>query len=340
MCKPGNIHEGSLTVTGPYPTQPKRNAFHWSDEAEPHAARRKLILAKHPEIRDLFGPDIYIMHQVFFVVGMQTAVAYAIGVYNLSWWWVVGVAYMFGAFCNHNLFLAVHELAHSLAFESPLANRCLGLVANWPALFPFAVTFQKYHLEHHQHQGVDDVDMDIPTYWEGSWALNTVSKTLWVSCQLFFYALRPVFVKPKPAGLAEAVNLLSCLAYNIFLYQVAGHKAIMYLFLSTFLGGGLHPIAGHFISEHYVFEEGQETYSYYGPLNWIIYNAGYHNEHHDFPRIPGSRLKQVYKAAPEFYDNLAYHTSWSGCIFRYIMDPAVGPFSRFRRKKRVPSKAQ
>lgn len=340
MCKSGNLHEGSLDVTGPYPDAPKRENFHWSEETEPHAMRRKAILSKHPEIRDLFGPNVYIMHQVFAVVGAQTAVAYAIGHYGISWYWIFAISYAFGAFCNHNLFLAVHELAHSLAFESATANRALGFVANLPTIFPFAVTFQKYHLEHHQHQGVDNVDMDVPTYWEGSWALNAVSKTVWVSCQLFFYALRPLFVKPKPAGLAEFLNLVVCLAYDYAMYRAGGLKAVAYLLLSTFLGGGLHPIAGHFISEHYVFKEGQETFSYYGPLNWIIYNAGYHNEHHDFPRIPGSRLKQVYEAAPEFYDDLAYHTSWSGCIFRYIMDPSVGPFSRVRRTTRVPSKAQ
>jgi sphingolipid delta-4 desaturase len=236
----------------------------------------------------------WLFKQVFFVVALQTAVAYAMGAYDVHWGLLVLTSYWLGGFANHNLFLAVHELAHGLAFESPLANRCLGLVANFPTIFPFAVTFQKYHLEHHQHQGVDNVDMDIPTYWEASWAVNALTKTLWVSFQLFFYALRPLFVKPKPAGAAEAVNLLTCAAYDAAMFYYAGPKAIVYLLLSTVLGGGLHPIAGHFISEHYVFKEGQETYSYYGPLNWVIYNAGYHNEHHDFPRIPGSRLKQVH----------------------------------------------
>ena len=36
------------------------------------------------------------------------------------------------------------------------------------------------------------------------------------------------------------------------MFHFFGAKALVYLVLSTFLGGSLHPMAGHFIAEHYL----------------------------------------------------------------------------------------
>jgi sphingolipid delta-4 desaturase len=128
--------------------------------------------------------------------------------------------------------------------------------------------------------------------------------------------------------------------YN-FIFQVIalsiiipliGWSGTLFLLLSLLFAGGLHPTSGHFISEHYVFHEGQETYSYYGPLNKITFNVGYHNEHHDFPTIPGSRLPKLKKMAPEFYDNLHSYDSWVKVIFGFLFRKDITLYSRTKRK--------
>merc|ERR1711879_85918 len=106
-----------------------------------------------------------------------------------------------------------------------------------------------------------------------------------------------------------------------------GPGCMLYLLLSTFLAGSIHPTAGHFIAEHYVMEGDHETYSYYGPLNWLAYNVGYHNEHHDFPNIPWSGLPKVKAIAPEFYDDLPQCASWPGTLLRFVFDDSISLFS-------------
>lgn len=132
----------------------------------------------------------------------------------------------------------------------------------------------------------------------------------------------------------DVVNWVVVLAFDALLATCVGWRALLYLLAASTLGAGLHPLAGHLLAEHVVFVEGQETYSYYGPANTWMYNVGYHNEHHDFPQIPGSRLPQLRAIAPEFYDSLAHHTSYTWVLWKFITDDALGPWRRVRRGQR------
>ena len=135
--------------------------------------------------------------------------------------------------------------------------------------------------------------MDVPHWLEAKLFCTTFTKFIWLLLQPFFYTLRPLFVNPMPITKLELINLAAQVVFDVILVYTMGYRSLVYLTAGTFLAMGLHPVAGHFISEHYVFKKGYETYSYYGPLNCITFNVGYHNEHHDFPNIPGSRLPAV-----------------------------------------------
>lgn len=312
--------------------KPHREDFHWDHATdEPHATRRKQILAKHPQIKQLFGSDWRASIQIVAFVVAQIFMAYMVR--NRSWTEIIVLSYVVGGTFNHSLSLALHECAHNLVFgvTRPVANRLIGFFANLPLGVPASITFKKFHLDHHKYQGDEQMDTDLPTRIEAILFSTKLGKLFFCFMQPFFYSLRPAIVLPKEIVALELVNWAIAIAFDACLIYSFGIKSMCYLWFGTILGLGLHPIAGHFIAEHYVFIKGYETYSYYGALNLITYNVGYHNEHHDFPNIPGYRLPEVKKIAPEFYDDLPCHNSWIKVLYDFITCPEMGPYSRVKR---------
>ena len=308
----------------------KRNDFTWKEDDEPHSQRRKDILSHHPDIKTLFGPDLRLFPIVLSLVASQLTLSYYAK--DFSWPLYVTVAWVVGGTISHSLSLASHELSHGLCFESTMANDVLGMIANCGQGIPSHATFKKYHIDHHQKQGHDNYDADLPTRLEAQLFQSMLGKLIFVAFQPFFYALRPVLAYPKQMNMMEAINWVVVMTSNGVVYMNLGAGSLVYLWLSDLLGLGLHPIAGHFIAEHYEFEENQETYSYYGPLNYLTFNVGYHNEHHDFPRISGFNLPKVKEIAPEYYE-LPQHESWPMVLWNFCMDESKSPFSRVKRKR-------
>ncbi|KAJ2903240.1 uncharacterized protein MKZ38_010192 [Zalerion maritima] len=319
--------------------------FFWTYTEEPHRTRRMAIIKAHPEVTKLCGPEPWTKWTVLLVVSIQASLAYYLRETPFFSWKFFLVAYVFGATANQNLFLAIHEISHNLAFRSPLANRLFACVANFPIGIPYSASFRPYHLTHHKSLGVDGLDTDLPTALEAVFLDSILGKSFFCTFQIFFYALRPMMVYRLPLTWVHAFNVFIQAVFDLAIYNFCGWNGILYLLLSSFLAGSLHPLAAHFIAEHYVYEtitpEAREpennipvpeTFSYYGPLNALTYNVGLHNEHHDFPAVPWTRLHKLNRIAHEFYDPLPRHESWVYALWRFILDPNVGMTCRVKRK--------
>jgi len=310
-----------------------RTDFEWVEHRHPHTERREKILKKYPEIKKLFGPDPRFKWEVSACVVTQIIMCFVIK--DSSWGIIFLAAYFFGGCINHSLTLAIHEISHNMAFgyAYPAANKMFGIWANFPIGVPMSVAFKKYHVEHHRNQGVDLLDTDVPTKVEAQLFCTTFGKIIWLILQPLFYVIRPVLTYPLPVSTWEIVNIVSQLIFDAIIYMLCGYRAVVYLIGGTIVTMGLHPMAAHFIAEHYMFEKGFETYSYYGTFNWFTFNVGYHNEHHDFPAIPYTRLPEVRRIASEFYDTIPYHTSWWKVLYHFVFDPTIGPYARVKRKQ-------
>jgi len=311
--------------------KPNPLEYTWAETDEPHATRRQIILQKYPQIKELFVKEPLTFVIVSLIFTLQVTMAYLLR--DSHFGLILICAYLIGGTVNHSLQLASHELSHNLCFQSEILNKFTAIYANFVTAFPSSLTFQRYHMDHHQYQGVDGIDTDIPSLFELTYFNNTLLKLIWLFCNPIWYAFRPLFYKPKPISTWEIINWVAQLSFNVSIVYFFGYKSMIYLAVGTLLGLGLHPAAGHFIAEHYEFIRGQETYSYYGPLNYLNFNVGYHNEHHDFPRIPWSKLPLVKTIAPEFYDTLPSYTSYVKVMYDFVTDNTVGPWSRIKRQQ-------
>ena len=306
---------------------------------EPHAARGRQMLAAHPELRALAGPTPTSAVWTLALVTVQCGFALWLG--PTRWYVWLPVAYVAGATIDHALWALIHDSCHNLVFRSRTANRWVAILANLPLVVPGAISFCKYHLLHHRHMGDMDLDAGVPGPTESEIiGRSGTAKALWLAGTIFVQGIvRPRRLAVKLLDGWTIVNIAvqtACLVALAFWFGVAPFK---YLIASTVFAIGLHPLGARWIQEHFAMVPGQETYSYYGPLNNVSFNVGYHNEHHDLVTIPWSRLPQVRRMAPEFYDGLYSYSSWTALLTRFIADRNITLFNYIIRPGRAGANA-
>lgn len=310
-----------------------RSDFVYTQDCDPHRSRAAEILSRHPEVRELLGrKNPFTMVVILTAVGFQFWLAWQLRAASPGQ--IFLAAYLVGAYASHTLFVCIHEAGHNLIFRTTRANLAAALLANLPSLVPTALAFRLYHAKHHSYLGIEDQDADLPGRWEarliGSYSPG---KLFWLAAFPVFQTLRTLRVR-DPQEFSRRIQLnwtlqaLTCLVT----YLAMGHLAILYLLLSFWFSVGPHPLGARWIQEHWlVLDDHQETYSYYGSLNWLNLNVGYHNEHHDFPSVPWNLLPEVKRRAPEYYEALNHHTSMIALFCRFLFDQEISLFSRMVR---------
>jgi sphingolipid delta-4 desaturase len=147
----------------PPETSSIEDQFFWTYTEEPHRSRRQAIIKAHPEVRisvslptpcfreltrtifqvtKLCGPEPLTKYVVLGVVSLQICCAYLLRETSFFSWRFWLTAYVIGATSNQNLFLAIHEISHNLAFRSAMANRLLAIFANLPIGLPYSAAFR------------------------------------------------------------------------------------------------------------------------------------------------------------------------------------------------------
>ena len=224
------------------------------------------------------------------------------------------------------MFVVIHDATHNCIFKANDANKWVAIFCRLAEHFPTAMGFRCYHMKHHSHLGDYHYDADLPSRWEANlFGKSALGKAAW----MFLF---PVFQITRLGRLKGTVPMWSRWTFInagcVFLFDLIillcfGPNALFYLFASFWFSvGGLHPLGARWLQEHFTSDPAQETFGYYGPLNLIALNIGYHNEHHDFPDVPWSRLPQLKRMAPEYYDGLKTHKSWA-IVGHVYLRPAI-----------------
>jgi len=316
-----------------------RDSYTSTVSPNPHIQRARELLRTHPEVKLYFGPYPLSALYIAAVVLFQLVTAYLLR--EASWAWVIACAYLVGAFASHALFVLIHDAGHNLIVKDGVANRLFGILCNVGQGVPSAMSFRAFHALHHSHLDEYDYDGDLAYHGEARWVGNSPwRKAVW----LFFFGLieivRPLRIKRATVDRWILLNFALIAVTDTAIWYLCGVRGLAFILLSTIFGIGLHPLGARWVQEHYTFVSGQETYSYYGILNRVAFNIGYHNEHHDLPRVAWAHLPKVRRMAPEFYNNIYAHRSLTKVLFQFLFDRDLDLYTRITRERSEVRAAQ
>ncbi len=323
-----------------------------SPAAAQHRARRLDVLGERPDLKALNGPNAWSLLGIAMLAVLHWATAWMVSDGGLLLVFVVSLCW--GQLILHSAGALVHDAAHGLILGSKrgrlLVDLCLETVLT---SFGHHVQYQLDHTHSHhpclgdyerdyEHRDVcrvlgrREIARDRPaTHWSMIALLlflDLLPLGFLKSGDLISWLERRVLpestrdpARHVPGPDVDFERRMACSAVSLavwaMVYFTLGPWALLYWVwsLSIFQGHWAVTNMGQVLAEHPDGVLDIPTRSYYGPLNWILFNTGYHDEHHTFPGVPWNRLPKLRAAAPEVFDRESEHGYfywWFQYIFR------------------------
>jgi len=299
-----------------------------------HRIRRMEILKKHPEIKKI-KPLPKFVYPIILIVAITlhfaTGLSIALGKIHPEFTtWMLGIialtlAATTGAFFAYTFQQITHEIAHTPKGGSKLMKLLaiggdIMVGTSGPNLSLYYFTG---HKEHHNNTGDDgDPDYVLHSHWATlpKWATGSrLGRLSWITLfGLFTFEFMQIehwigrYQVPHIQKPGKKILVLVALKYAFMAatFWFGGIWCFLYFKLAGGFAMGAfgHPYSGFWLMQHLSVPRNgyQPTVSYGGSWiwNWLTFGELYHVEHHDFPWIPFTRIYQVRRAAPEYYESL------------------------------------
>lgn len=315
------------------------------NQGDPHFVRKQDLLAEHPEIKKLAGHDPRTALYVLAVLACSGSMTGAVQYYD-SWTLAILLGFTIGPFIDAAILVAIHELSHNLCTGSIVKDRLLGILVNLPMLFPISEIFRQHHASHHLNLGHGVLDVDTPLPWEIAFVgSSTVRKIFWITFNMVFLPVRSLYKVPVRWNQWVVLNWVTSLG-ALVLVALWSPKVLVCLLISLFFSQGAHPANARQLQEHLwdgstakavdkTSGQATSTYSYYGWTNALFLNVGYHREHHDYARVPWSRLPELRRIGGEKHYPCSSEFQWRGMgdllNFFFNKDVSLGNFFNAER---------
>lgn len=119
---------------------------------------------------------------------------------------------------------------------------------------PSAISFGKYHADHHNYLGEKGKDPDLPVDAEAKWIKeHPLGKIFYWFFLTIIYAARPMLFYDTKLTKWEIINSAFIFLVDALIYKYWGVNALLYLLVCSFFSIGPHPTAIHVLAEHYEF---------------------------------------------------------------------------------------